>query len=91
MRAVEGLDLNAELQAVRDERLREQSTLVRKAINGIYIDLHRWQRELEQAENTAKKAKEKIEKAQGKLTKLQAGDWSVLEEEKPPQAKPDGQ
>jgi exonuclease VII small subunit len=83
MQQIEGIDLTAELEEVRHERLAGERIRVRKAINGIYQDLHRWLKELEQAENTAKKCREKINAAQAKLTKLTSGDWSVLKEEEP--------
>lgn len=83
MKAIEGIDLVQELECVRAERLTAQTADVRKAINGIYNDLHSWKKQREDFGKQAEKLSEKIMKAEGKLERLKSGDWSVLNEEKP--------
>lgn len=82
MEKLENIDLAKELAEVRDERLFEQRRDVRKAINGIYMNLHSWQRQKAEAEKQAAKLSERIAKAQAALERIQNGDWSALPEEK---------
>jgi hypothetical protein len=82
MEKIENVDLAAELGEVRDDRLFEQRQQVRKAINGIFTNIHSWQRQKDEHDRNAAKLAERITKAQAALERIRNGDWSALPEEK---------
>lgn len=82
MKPIEGLDLSKIFEQAENDALAEKRLGVHKQVSGIILNLQQWKSDLARAEaewnKTKKKLGEKIEKAEGKLTQIKAGVWSVL-------------
>lgn len=79
---IEGVDLSTLVEEASTELLGERrsqaASIIKKhlqRVEQLVIDVHR-------AEKTLRGKKEKLTKAQAKLDKIKAGDWSLLAEKK---------
>lgn len=81
MKKIEGIDLGQELTTAYVEVLEDQKHEVRRKIRGIVNDFTLAQATTEKAQKALDKDRETEAKLGEKITKIKAGDWSVLADE----------
>ena len=94
MKEIEGIDLNSLLEAEERELFAEKRKKVQGQINGILLDVSRWENEERKLIASLKKCQEKLGKARGKLEEIRKGGenaWKVLGDPNEGQGKEDGE
>jgi hypothetical protein len=87
MEKIEGINLSELIDDTSLELFHERKHLVVGKIKVILTRINALKMDIKNAETVIKKRKEGIAKMEHKVAQLRAGDWSVLEEDKPQQEK----
>lgn len=78
MKPIEGIDLRDLALEAENAILQENKRRIGGMIRGIQTDLINWREQKDKAEKDLAKLTQKIEAAENKLQAINAGDWSVL-------------
>jgi hypothetical protein len=83
MKAIEGISLKDIVTGIEHELVAEKKHEVAKQIRGIFLDIHNWSKQLEDAKRTQAKLEAKIAKAEAKKKALLEENWAVLGDNNP--------
>lgn len=78
MEKIEGVDLEQLVNDVDAELMEEKRRKASSIIRGMMADVAKWKSDRDNAQKEIAKLSDKIAKAQEKLIKIRAGDWSLL-------------
>lgn len=78
MKKIEGIDLLTIVDHVEHENMEAIRDAIAKQVRGMVSDIQTWARVMQRNTAENEKLSDKINKAREKLTKIRAGDWSLV-------------